>query len=119
MRCWLSVAAELGDYEASRYKPGYVAEFRFLAHQSSDLENKIAELHKSMRYVFIPKNEFHSFFFFQPIVDCSFIFIIFFMIFGKFQLLKMIDSVAEWIRFRISWRGSLDFRFPMNHHDFH
>lgn len=41
--------AELGDYDPQRYKPGYVGEFRFLAHQSPDLETKIAELHKTMR----------------------------------------------------------------------
>ena len=41
--------AELGDYDPVRYKPGYVSEFRFLAHQSTDLEAKIAELHKTMR----------------------------------------------------------------------
>lgn len=44
-------AAELGDYDPHRYKPGYVSEFRFLAHQSPDLETKIAELHKTMRLV--------------------------------------------------------------------
>lgn len=42
-------AAELGDFDPHRYKPGYVSEFRFLAHQSPDLETKIAELHKTMR----------------------------------------------------------------------
>jgi hypothetical protein len=46
--------AELGDYDPQRYKAGYVSEFRFLAHQSPDLETKIAELHKTMRYYYRP-----------------------------------------------------------------
>ena len=50
-------AAELGDYDAHRHKTGYISEFRFLAHQSSDLETKIAELHKTMRSVNNNKKE--------------------------------------------------------------
>jgi len=42
-------SAELGDYDPHRHKAGYVSEFRFLAHQSSDLETKIGELHKTIR----------------------------------------------------------------------
>ncbi|KAI9555617.1 hypothetical protein GHT06_018132 [Daphnia sinensis] len=45
----LALQSELGDYDPQRYKPGYVSEFRFLAHQSPDLETKIDELHKTMR----------------------------------------------------------------------
>ncbi|KAK4022675.1 hypothetical protein OUZ56_008129 [Daphnia magna] len=45
----LALQSELGDYDPQRYKAGYVSEFRFLAHQSPDLETKIDELHKTMR----------------------------------------------------------------------
>jgi len=45
----LAIQSELGDYDPHRHKAGYVSEFRFLAHQSSDLETKIGELHKTIR----------------------------------------------------------------------
>lgn len=46
---YLFVAAELGDYDPRRHSPGYVSEFRFLSNQTVELENKIAELHKTLQ----------------------------------------------------------------------
>lgn len=40
-------SAELGDYDPQRHLPGYVSEFRFIANQTVDLENKIAEIHQT------------------------------------------------------------------------
>ena len=42
------LSAELGDYDPRRHSPGYVSEFRFVANQSVELENKIAEQHKKL-----------------------------------------------------------------------
>lgn len=42
------IAAELGDYDPRRHSVGYVTEFRFLANQTSELENRIVELHKTL-----------------------------------------------------------------------
>ena len=38
-------SAELGDYDVSRHSPGYVSEFRFLASQTEELEQRIEEAH--------------------------------------------------------------------------
>lgn len=45
------VSAELGDYDPRRHSVGYVTEFRFLANQTTELENRIVELHKTLVYV--------------------------------------------------------------------
>ncbi|KAF3426388.1 hypothetical protein E2986_11863 [Frieseomelitta varia] len=42
---------ELGDYDPRRHSVGYVTEFRFLANQTTELENRIVELHKTLVYV--------------------------------------------------------------------
>lgn len=42
------LAAELGDYDPRRHSYGYVSEFRFLANQTSELEARIVELHKTL-----------------------------------------------------------------------
>lgn len=42
------VPAELGDYDPRRHSLGYVTEFRFLANQTTELENRIVELHKTL-----------------------------------------------------------------------
>ena len=41
----LTFAAELGDYDVSRHSSGYVSEFRFLANQTEELEQRIEEAH--------------------------------------------------------------------------
>lgn len=41
--------AELGDYDARRHSTGYVSEFRLLANQSKELENRVGELHQQLR----------------------------------------------------------------------
>ncbi|KAL1110364.1 hypothetical protein AAG570_007895, partial [Ranatra chinensis] len=46
--CALLVQSELGDYDPHRHSPGYVSEFRFVANQTVELENKIAEIHKEL-----------------------------------------------------------------------
>lgn len=43
-------SAELGDYDPRRHSPGYVTEFRFLTNQTSELESRIVELHKTLMY---------------------------------------------------------------------
>lgn len=45
------LSAELGDYDPRRHSPGYVTEFRFLANQTTELENRIVEIHKTLMYV--------------------------------------------------------------------
>lgn len=42
--------AELGDYDPKQHVKGYVSEFRFVPHQTMDLEEKIGELHQQMMY---------------------------------------------------------------------
>ncbi|XP_047365074.1 band 4.1-like protein 4 isoform X1 [Vespa velutina] len=42
------VQSELGDYDPRRHSLGYVTEFRFLANQTAELENRIVELHKTL-----------------------------------------------------------------------
>ncbi|XP_043477923.1 band 4.1-like protein 4 isoform X2 [Leptopilina heterotoma] len=42
------VQSELGDYDPRRHSIGYVTEFRFLANQTSELETRIVELHKTL-----------------------------------------------------------------------
>lgn len=41
-------AAELGDYDPRRHTPGYVSEFRLLAHQTPELETRAAEIHRTL-----------------------------------------------------------------------
>jgi len=40
--------AEVGDADPRRQNPGYISEFRFISNQTTELESKIAELHKTM-----------------------------------------------------------------------
>ncbi|XP_047531619.1 band 4.1-like protein 4 isoform X3 [Vanessa atalanta] len=40
--------SELGDYDHRRHLPGYVSEFRLLAHQSPELEARAAEIHRTL-----------------------------------------------------------------------
>ncbi|XP_012270189.1 band 4.1-like protein 4 isoform X2 [Orussus abietinus] len=42
------VQSELGDYDPRRHSLGYVTEFRFLANQTTELETRIVELHKTL-----------------------------------------------------------------------
>lgn len=40
--------AELGDYDPRRHAPGYVSEFRLLAHQTPELETRAADIHRTL-----------------------------------------------------------------------
>ncbi|XP_026319959.1 band 4.1-like protein 4 isoform X2 [Hyposmocoma kahamanoa] len=40
--------SELGDYDPRRHTPGYVSEFRLLAHQTPELETRAAEIHRTL-----------------------------------------------------------------------
>ncbi|RVE52943.1 hypothetical protein evm_002420 [Chilo suppressalis] len=40
--------SELGDYDPRRHSPGYVSEFRLLAHQTPELEARAAEIHRTL-----------------------------------------------------------------------
>lgn len=39
----------MGDYDQRRHSKGYVSEFRLLPNQSSELENRVAELHQQLK----------------------------------------------------------------------
>ncbi|XP_075160223.1 uncharacterized protein LOC142233256 [Haematobia irritans] len=43
------VQSELGDYDQRRHSKGYVSEFRLLPNQSSELENRVSELHQQLK----------------------------------------------------------------------
>ena len=43
-----AVQSELGDYEPHRHRPGYVSEFRFIANQTPELEDRVTDLHKTL-----------------------------------------------------------------------
>ncbi|CAB0015872.1 unnamed protein product, partial [Nesidiocoris tenuis] len=43
------VQSELGDFDARRHTPGYVSEFRFIANQTVELENRIASIHTELQ----------------------------------------------------------------------
>lgn len=49
MKYVLYFPAELGDYDQRRHSKGYVSEFRLLPNQSSELENRVAELHQQLK----------------------------------------------------------------------
>ncbi|XP_047985481.1 band 4.1-like protein 4 isoform X4 [Leguminivora glycinivorella] len=40
--------SELGDYDPRRHVSGYVSEFRFLAHQTPELESRAADIHRTL-----------------------------------------------------------------------
>ena len=42
--------AEVGDFEADSILPGYVSEFKMLPKQTSKQEERIAELHQTLRF---------------------------------------------------------------------
>lgn len=41
--------AELGDYDARKHAYGYVSEFRFIANQTRELEQRISEIHQKLK----------------------------------------------------------------------
>lgn len=43
--------AELGDYDPDEHPPNYVSEFKLLLKQTQRIEEKIAEIHQTLRYV--------------------------------------------------------------------
>ncbi|XP_076356154.1 band 4.1-like protein 4 isoform X2 [Tachypleus tridentatus] len=43
-----SVQSELGDYDYRRHHSGYISEFKFLTHQTEELEAEVLELHKGL-----------------------------------------------------------------------
>lgn len=45
---YIFYAAELGDYDPRRHTPGYVSEFRLLAHQTPELEARAVEIHRTL-----------------------------------------------------------------------
>lgn len=42
--------AELGDFNEVIHCPGYVSEFMLVPNQTLDFENRVAEIHKTLRY---------------------------------------------------------------------
>ncbi|CAH2102519.1 unnamed protein product [Euphydryas editha] len=40
--------SELGDYDHRRHMPGYVSEFRLIAHQTPELEARAADIHRTL-----------------------------------------------------------------------
>lgn len=45
---FLTRTAELGDYDARRHSIGYVSEFRLVANQTRDMEQRVTELHQQL-----------------------------------------------------------------------
>jgi len=45
------IQSELGDFDASLHKNGYVSEFRLIPSQTRELETRVIELHKRLTYV--------------------------------------------------------------------
>ena len=45
------VQSELGDYDRGDMRGNYVSDFSFAPNQTKDLEDKIIDLHKTLRYV--------------------------------------------------------------------
>lgn len=52
--CVLLFVAELGDFNELFHRAGYVSEFSFVPDQTLDFEDKVAELHKTLRYQLLP-----------------------------------------------------------------
>ncbi len=50
MHIW--IIAELGDYDATIHTPAFVSEFRFVPEQTEDMEIKIIEEYKKIRFLF-------------------------------------------------------------------
>lgn len=48
-KLFLFISAELGDYDPRRHSNGYVSEFRLIANQSKELENRVMELHQQLK----------------------------------------------------------------------
>lgn len=44
----LPPTAELGDYDGRRHSIGYVSEFRLVANQTRDMEQRVTELHQQL-----------------------------------------------------------------------
>ena len=47
-----SIIAELGDYDPAVHTPAFVSEFRFIPEQTEEMEIRIIEEYKKMRFVF-------------------------------------------------------------------
>lgn len=42
-------SAELGDFDSRRHSIGYVSEFRLVANQTSEMENRVTEQHQLLK----------------------------------------------------------------------
>jgi len=49
----LNVLAELGDYDTAVHTPAFVSEFRFVPEQTEEMEIKIIEEYKKIRYSYV------------------------------------------------------------------
>ena len=45
---YIHFVAELGDFDHKRHTYGYVSEFRFGPHQTEELEDTAADLHRTL-----------------------------------------------------------------------
>lgn len=45
----MNFVAELGDYDPRRHSYGYVSEFSLMPNQSTELENRVTELHQQLK----------------------------------------------------------------------
>lgn len=48
-----TVQAELGDYDQDDHASDYVSDFRFAPNQTRELEERVMELHRTYKYVWI------------------------------------------------------------------
>lgn len=46
-----TLQAELGDHDPEEHRSDYISEFQFAPNQTQEMEEKVAELHKTHRYV--------------------------------------------------------------------
>uniref|UniRef100_A0A8C3K065 FERM domain-containing protein n=1 Tax=Calidris pygmaea TaxID=425635 RepID=A0A8C3K065_9CHAR len=60
-----TLQAELGDHDPEEHRGDYISEFQFAPNQTQEMEEKVAELHKTHRCVWISCWEF-------VLMDCSF-----------------------------------------------
>jgi hypothetical protein len=44
--------SELGDYDKKEHREGYVSEYKLFLKQTSKLEDRVAEVHKTLRFVY-------------------------------------------------------------------
>lgn len=78
--------AELGDFDSRRHSIGYVSEFRLVANQTRDMENRVTEQHQLLKGIspaaaelsYLDKVKWHDMYGvdLHPVLVCVFLYII-------------------------------------------